>query len=24
VRDDLDNYRCALTWLLEHNRCAEA
>jgi predicted ATPase/transcriptional regulator with XRE-family HTH domain len=24
VRDDLDNYRCALTWLTEHGRTAEA
>ena len=24
VRDDLDNYRCALTWLAEHGRTAEA
>ena len=24
VRDDLDNYRCALGWLIEHKRPAEA
>ena len=24
VRADLDNYRCALTWLIEHGRSAEA
>jgi len=24
VRDDLDNYRCALAWLIEHDRPAEA
>jgi predicted ATPase/transcriptional regulator with XRE-family HTH domain len=24
VRDDLDNYRCALTWLTEHGRNTEA